>query len=170
MQTYISQLLEDLENASQNPVKIPDYKILNPNHPAIDYGLDYIVGWECAPYISMADAFGIAAEAFPPPEQLNEEQAEQLINAILKLWEVNNIIADFLEIMPPTIVIYRVLRKKWQESKIQLLSEGYLHLEFCSYEPQECPWGIDFCYCKNQEWNNDDFDMTKDSPKNDFPF
>jgi len=42
MQSYVSQLLEDLELASQKPVPIPDYKLLNPNHPALDYeGLGY---------------------------------------------------------------------------------------------------------------------------------
>lgn len=173
MQTYLSQLLEDLELASQKPIEIPDYTLLNPNHPAVEYGLDYIVAWECAPDLPMSEAFGFPAEAFPPPEQLTEEQAAQLNTAILKLWEVNNIIADLPEVLPAQQVVYGEFRKKWQESTIQLLPEGHLHLEFCYYVQNECPWGMDFCTCKNEDWYNEDIeDMNNPVEKNpdDLPF
>jgi hypothetical protein len=170
MQTYLSQLIEDLELASQNPVEVPDYKLLNPNHPAIEYGLDYIVAWECAPDVPMPEAFGFPLEAFPPHEQLTEEQAEQLNNAILKLWEANRIIADLPARLPSQLVLYKELRLKWQEQTVRFLPDGNMHLEFCYYVHGECPWGMDFCTCKDEEWYNDSLDMGAETEESELPF
>ncbi len=126
--------------------------MLNPDHPAIDYGLDYIVAWECAPDEQMPDVFGINAAAFPPPEKLTEEQALRINQAILKLWEVNHILADLPEKLPSHLILYRELRKKWQEDTIRIMPGGNMHLEFCYYVPEECPWGMDFCTCKDADW------------------
>lgn len=169
MQTYISQLLEDLELATQKTIPIPDYTLLNPNHPAVEYGLDYIVAWECAPQESMSSAFGISSEAFPPPEMLTEEQAEKVCTAILKLWEANRIIADLPKTLPASTIVYGVLRDRWQGEGIQLLPEGHLHLEFCYYEPEHCPWGMDFCMCKDFDWHKDDNAMPEINPDEDHP-
>jgi hypothetical protein len=165
MEQYISQLLEDIEQAAAHKLECPDYTLLYPDHPAIAYGLDYIVAWECAPDIPMAEAFGIPAEAFPPPEQLTEEQAGKLNEAILKLWTVNNMYANLPEKLPSQVILYRSLRKQWQEGTVRLLPEGNTGIGFCSYVVGECPWGIDFCTCKDEDWYNEDIDM--DDFKND---
>lgn len=170
MQNYISQLCEDLELASQKPVEIPDYKLLNPNHPAVDYGLDYIVAWECAPDTPIHEAFGFPVEAFPPPEQLTEAQATQLNEAILKLWEANNVIADLPTRLPSQLVLYKELRLKWQDSTVRLLPDGEMHLDFCYYVEGECPWGMDFCTCKDQDWYKESGDMDIDTPEGELPF
>jgi len=176
MQTYITQLIEDLTYRTNNPVAPPDYKLLHPNHHALEpqYGgmLDYIVSWECAVDEPMAKVFGIAPEAFPPPEQLTEAQATQVNEAILALWAAHRIIADYPSEVP-ALVLYRVLRNSWAEDGVQLITGGSMHKEFCNYYPEECPWGTEFCACKNEDWYNEDVeDMNNSVEKNpdDLPF
>jgi len=149
MQHYLDQLLADLAQAAEQPLPIPDYKLLNPDHPALEYKLDYIVAWETAPDLPMPEAFGLAAEALPPPEMLTEAQADQLNAAVLKLWEVNSLFAVLPETRPPPLVVYRELRHKWLHDTIRLLPDGCSHLEFCAYNVSECPWGPEFCSCQH---------------------
>ena len=148
MQNYISQLLSDLENAKKNIPPPVDYKLLYPDHPAFSYGLEYIVEWEMAPDSSMDDLFGIKAEQLPPDDKLSEGQAEQLVQAILELWGTFNIGADIPNEDIPALLIYKVLRNRWETGTARYMSEGMTHLEFCHYVPEECPWGMEFCQCK----------------------
>lgn len=177
MEKYISQLLEDLNQAAKQPIEPPNYALLNPDHPALEpqYGgiLDYIVAWETAPDEPMEKVFGIVAEAFPPPEQLNELQAQQVNEAILKVWEANSIFAVLPEILPSQLILYRELRKKWQTGTVRLLAKENTHINFCYYVHNECPWGMDFCTCKNEDWYNEDVeDMNNSVERNpdDLPF
>ena len=165
MEQYILQLTEDLNKAAQTKLQAPDYTLLYPDHPAIEYGLDYIVEWECAPDERMADVFGISNEAFPPMEMLNEAQAEKLNQAILALWRANDIYADFPEKLPSQLILYRELRKKWLEGSIRIMSEQTMTtIEFCSYNAETCPWGVDFCTCKDAEWYQSDTDIENFTP------
>jgi hypothetical protein len=167
MQTYINQLVEDLNEKAQTKIEVPDYKALNPNNPALKAGLDYLVAWETAPYLTYFEVFGIANEAFPPVEKLNEEQAKQVVEAIVNLLEVNNIEVGFPENIPSYSILYFELRKEWQGRKMRIMpdDDGTI-IDFCHYNGETCPWGMDFCTCKDEEWYNSDYEM-RDYSKDD---
>jgi hypothetical protein len=153
MQNYISQLLTDMKAAEQNLPTNVDYSLLHPEHPAADYGLNFLVEYEMSPRHSMDDLFGIKAEQLPPDDKLTDEQVKQLTDAILELWAAYNIVADFPEVVPLR-TLYNVLKDYWTNETTQYVSEGRIHLEFCHYVPEECPWGSDYCTCK--EFANED--------------
>jgi hypothetical protein len=158
MQKYVTQLLEDLAAAKGNLPPKPNVRVLYPDHPALDFGLDYIAEWECAPSVRMNDLFGIDAVVFPDANKLSDEQLSQLIEAILELWATFH----FEAVIPdetPLNLVYSALVKKWREDPVQYVSEGVSGLEFCHYEPTECPWGMEHCSCK--DFDDDDFDMDK---------
>ena len=158
MQKYINQLVADLKAAKNNIPEKPNVRVLYPDHPALDYGLDYIAEWECAPEGSMNNLFGINAVVFPDAAKLSAEQMEELSYTILELWAAFNFAAEFPDEVPVHLV-YTELVKKWRESSVQYTSSGTWHLEFCHYEPSECPWGMEYCTCK--EFADDDMDMEK---------
>jgi hypothetical protein len=147
MQNYVSQLLSDMKAAEKNLPTNVDYSLLHPEHPAADAGLNFIIEYEMSPRHTMDDLFGIKAEQFPPEAKLTDEQIEQLTDAILQLWAAFNILADFPDVVPLR-TLYTVLLKRWTEETTQYVSEGHIHLEFCDYEPERCPWGNDYCTCK----------------------
>jgi hypothetical protein len=158
MQKYVEQLVADLDAAKANRPEKPNVRVLYPDHPALDYGLDYIAEWECAPQIPMNDLFGIDAVVFPDAERLTDAQVEQLVDAILSLWGYYNFAADVYDDVPIHLV-YKALVNKWKNKPVQYVSEGVSHLEFCDYEPERCPWGMEYCRCKDFE--DDDMDMEK---------
>jgi hypothetical protein len=160
MQTYINQLLADLEAAKtrQRPEQ-PDYGVLYPNHPAADpqYDgeLDYIIGWEMGNRYMPAELFGIPPEAFPASERLTSEQIVSLCDAILSLWESYHILVSFPE-KADAAVLYKWLVNEWKtggenEEGFPLMEEGgHWHLETCHYDPTDCIWG-EACTCKDYE-------------------
>jgi hypothetical protein len=55
----------------------------------------------------------------------------------------------------PQTILYRELRKEWQEGTIRISSNDYggmSRIEFCYCNVETCPWGMDFCSCKDEEW------------------
>ncbi|WP_338765167.1 hypothetical protein WAF17_01095 [Bernardetia sp. ABR2-2B] len=173
MQQYINQLVEDLDEKSQTKIEAPDYTLLNPDHPAIEYGLDYLVAWECAPDLTYSEVFEIPNEAFPPAKMLNDKQAKQVFDAIVNLLRVNNIELSLPECLPSFLVLYRELRREWKEGSIRIMpdDDGRTHIDFCHYNGKTCPWGMDFCTCKDEDWYNEDYDIDNFSTNDeDLPF
>lgn len=146
---YIPVLLEDLAAAKS---RVPDV----PKCLYDDYGpeLSYVVEWERAPYRKMSELFGIPKEAFPPVEQLNESDLKKIVEAVLDLWQAFNFVAELPDRLPARWA-YKVLVERWDE-EVQYLSEGTMHIEFCSYETQSCPFPKEFCMCKNIIFSDDD--------------
>ncbi len=160
MEKYVNQLIEELEKLKANKPDKPNVNILYPDHPALDYGLDYIAEWECAPMVPMAELMGFGQENLPIVDRLTESQALAINEKILDVWLVFNFYADFPDGLPE-LTKYKIIRKRWGED-VQYISEGMCHFEFCDYNPESCPFGIEYCSCKDIE----PFDMDDMKPLN----
>ena len=147
MEKYVAQLLEELEKLKANKPDKPNVHVLYPDHPALDYGLDSLVEWECAPMMPMAKLMSFAQENLPVVEKLTEKQAAAISHKILDVWREFNFYADFPDGLPE-LIKYEILRKRWGED-VQYVSDGMMHFEFCDYEPDNCPFGIEYCSCKD---------------------
>ncbi|MEM6321234.1 MAG: hypothetical protein AAF960_26490 [Bacteroidota bacterium] len=158
MGKYVQQLLENLEHIKKVPPPQTDYANLYPNHPALEYGLDYIVEWEMAPQVSMNELFQFEAANFPPAEKLTSPQMQALVDKILEVWAAFNFWATLHEGLPIDKV-YTVLAKFWKEEPVTYVSEGHCELELCNYVVENCPWGEAFCDCKKNLAEMEDFEM-----------
>ena len=147
MEKYVRQLLTDLQEAKSRKPEKPNVRVLYPDHPAIEFGLDYIAEWEMNPYIPIPELLGIQTIEFPNVEKLTKIQIEELVDGILELWQEFNMYADFPNKLPVDIK-YKVLLSYWNES-VQYISKGILHISFCNCIPEECPFGISYCTCKD---------------------
>ncbi|MFT5618430.1 MAG: hypothetical protein ACI85I_001663 [Arenicella sp.] len=158
MENYVKQLLSDLEESKNNWHAPASAKIMYPDHPAMDYGLDFIAQWESAPYLPMYELFGMEKEALPPTEKLTDSQQVSLCDAILDLMITYHIRPH----IPPAPVdlVYTHLRKLWQNCEVQHLAEGQLNLDMCDFEPENCFWGKEICDCK--DFMMDEFEKPKD--------
>jgi hypothetical protein len=164
MKNYINQLLDDLKQAEQNIPPTPNYKLLYPDHPAHDFGLEYIVAWECTPEQPMQELFGIPPEAFPPPEKLTRTQMKSLNQGIIDLWAAFGIGVDIPD-KATILQCYKVFTKSWKEDGIQYFSPemgGFSSMSFCNSDVETCSWEK-FCSCKKyvKEWEKDYEDFTK---------
>ncbi len=139
MQTYIIQLIEDLTEVSKTRLEAP-YKSFDTDKVATDNSYFHI--------------FGIPNEAFPPMEMLNENQAKQLVEAMVNLLKVNEVSLNFPERLPPYKILYRELRREWHEGIFLILpTDSYtmVGIDFCHCNGETCPWGMEYCACKDRE-------------------
>ncbi len=161
MQRYIEQLIEDILEAKKTP-RPP--KMFLPQELEMFRGPEeYLHGKQ----YEIGKLFGLEKKQFPPIEKLNERQIKLLVKEIIKLWEVFNFIPDFPEGLPEKIK-YNIL-VEYLEHKTTYVSEGNNHFEFCTYDPESCPFPEEFCTCKDFEIDDDDMDMT-DNDENSSPF
>ncbi len=144
MNRYLSQLLEDLAELAETPPPAPYVDGADEDELAI---MRHVLEWEQAPLQPVEDIMSIGKEAFPPAERLTEPQIESLIAAITHLWASRNWQPDFLRDDIPAALRYKLLVDKWDEPS-QYISGGTMHVEFCSYRPDECPFGERYCFCK----------------------
>lgn len=160
MQHYLNQLLADLRDRHDKQPPPLDYRLLHPQYADVPDEMKYAVEWEQAPEQTFEQLLGLSADVFPPAEQLTETQMLALLEGICDLWAAWRIFPDPVLKEVPVENAYRVVRVYWREQSIIYVSEGNTHLEFCHYEPAECPWGSAYCSCKDFDYDVDeDTDM-----------
>lgn len=98
------------------------------------------------PRITMFDHFGFEPEQFPPAEKLTDEQLEQLKVTICRLWAAYNFTPVFPDETPGRI-IYPLLLERMRKPAM-VFKNGNMGIEFCDYEPEHCPFGLEWCSCK----------------------
>lgn len=185
MQKYISQLIEDLQATILNRWRIrpPHYyemgvneRWLDPpkgyNGPPLGFGHDeeqkegylaqlefektqaevenYIAGETAA---NMYGYFGFSPDQFPLAQKIEEKQLKLLCDTICRLWSAYNYTPVFPEKTPPQIP-YPILINAMHEPRMQI-NRGHIGIEFCYYEPKDCPFGDAACDCKTllEEYN-----------------
>lgn len=169
MELYLTQLLSDLHTATlarwrQSPPHFykaglrdamhepPDGYIDDPSKNTmpddIYASINEIEKWQQEkPAISMYDLFGFSAYQFPPAEQLTEEQARAMVKALVRLWVAYN----FLPTVPtrtPARVFYPVMLAHMAKPA-KVLEHGVNGIEFCHFSPENCPFGSEYCDCKD---------------------
>ncbi len=102
---------------------------------------------EEVPAITMFDHFDLRPEGFPPAERLADAQLADLVTALRRLWATFNFTAVLPDGLPARLA-YPVLLTRMAEPAM-LMAFGHIGIEFCHYEPTECPWGPEWCDCKN---------------------
>ena len=69
------------------------------------------------------------------------------MDALVRLWVAYN----FLPTVPqktPALIFYPVILARMAEPAM-LMEHGVNGIEFCYYNPEECPFGAEFCDCKD---------------------
>lgn len=169
MKRYLLQLIEDLRAAKQLAPKQKPRDEMNEEEfwdELIE--IDRIIDEE--PDQPLHNIFGIDPQSFPTPEKLTNQQAQLLSAEILELWAAFNIDAVYPENFPLE-KLYPLLVAKFKEPYLHF-PMGMTSIEFCNYEPKECPFGEEYCMCK--EWSfdaQDDFsDEVEKSDPDSLPF
>ncbi|MDA3894057.1 MAG: hypothetical protein PF517_20555 [Salinivirgaceae bacterium] len=161
MQNYINQLVSDLQNAQHHarPAKME----LPPELEFVRGAEEYLHG-ELYP---MGKLFGLENMQFPPADRLNAAQLELVVNEFKALWEAFNLYPDFPEGLPNAIQ-YKLM-VEYLNYETSYVTDGANHIEFCSYMPDECPFPLEFCQCKNLN-DDTDYDMPIQDNDSEQPF
>jgi len=146
MQKYINQLIEDLRAAKKYAPVQKDRLLMSDTEITEELEeIDRIIDEE--PDKPLHNIFGIDPIVFPPLEKLTDKQAQQLAEEILALWGAFNIEAVYPGNFPKN-KLYPLLIRKFKEP-FMYFPAGQTGIEFCHYVPEECPFGNEFCMCKD---------------------
>jgi len=142
MQNYLIQLITDLHKSAE---KVPQSRI-----PEGEFDPEYMMELEESGEKPMSHWFGLEKEQFPPSERLSEEQLEMMATEFEKLWKAYSFYPDFPDGLPAKRR-YELMRD-YLEHPTQHWPGGWEHhFEFCDYDPSHCPFGDEFCRCREYD-------------------
>lgn len=147
MDRYIHQLVEDIKMAAKR--KRPPKMELDPELEVVRGAEEYLYGTA----YKLSTLLGLNKNAFPPTEKLNDKQLDQLATEIEYLWSGFNFYPVFPDDLP-AIYRYKLLLSKW-DTEVQYISTGNIHIEFCDYDTENCPFPKEYCTCLDFEEDDD---------------
>jgi hypothetical protein len=140
---------EEDSGTPDNPV--PDDKPLSTADLEVEKTMAEMEQWrDEAPPVqqNMFYHFGFTPEQFPPPEQLSDADLDALSVLLCRLWAAYNFTAVVPE-KAPGRVVYPLLLERMHKPTF-VMTRGCIGIEFCHYEPSECPFGAEWCSCKDE--------------------
>ena len=132
MKRYIVQLIEELELAQAKAQNMMQLVTLNNfDEEYTPFSESEFTGYRVSELIGMEEYL------FPNTEYLDENEAFQLVNAIIRLWNSYGLNPLFMEGLPPKLK-YSQLKNYLKEEVFP--SEGEIvDVEVCDYLPHHCP-------------------------------
>jgi len=97
------------------------------------------------PQRTLGEHVGLQIDSFPLSSDLSNSQMNLLINALEELYEICGVLLDLPNKLP-LIDCYEFYLEALH-TKLDLIPGGFLHIEFCEYEPNNCPFGTEHCQC-----------------------
>ncbi len=94
---------------------------------------------------NIREIMGLQAEQFPSADYWSEDEAAQLVTALVYLLKHYNLYADYPSNLPSRMAYSTLVGAL--EKYAPILPYGEWHLEFCHYDPAECPFGEAYCSC-----------------------
>jgi hypothetical protein len=96
---------------------------------------------------SMFARFGLQSLQFPPVEHFTEEELAALVLKLMRLWAVYNFTAVFPDALSNEWR-YKTLLKRMLKSA-NFINYGHIGIEFCYYNPKDCPFPLKYCGCRD---------------------
>lgn len=151
MQLYISQLIEDIAAASRSENSIKPV-VQEDSFEAHIAEVERFISGEG--YEPLRSILGLEEIQFPPVERLTDQQMESVVFAFKNCLFSWNVSAELPENIP--VSLQYTLLVSTLSKNICVQDTGFIHLEFCNYCPEECPFGEEYCECKKFDFSQDD--------------
>jgi hypothetical protein len=143
IQKYIEQLAEDMRETAEmkrNQASLINKTVSTDLHPRDD--ISWITEYMNGPKDKISAIVGIDTSLLPADDLLSDEQTGLLVPEMVSLLNAFNFCLDFPQnndlIVPPRLY-YRALREKWDSEQV-IAGLYVIHLEFCGYDEQNCPF------------------------------
>jgi hypothetical protein len=120
--------------------------------PEGEFDPDYMMELEEMEEQPMSEWFGLSKELFPAPDRLNPDQLTLMADEFEDLWAAYSFDPYFPDGLPAKRR-YELMRD-YLDHKCAHWPGGWIHtFEFCNYEPENCPFGEEYCRCKDFEYD-----------------
>jgi hypothetical protein len=143
MQTYITQLIEDIQASTDKAKQTINKQLIGENFEAHMEEFERYMRGEGKQRIRKI--IGLKKEDFPPADRLTEEQLNAVSHALLECtynWNISIDLPDGL----PAVLKYNLLVHSLKY-KVVIVNSGFIHLELCHYDSEACPFGLEYCRC-----------------------
>ena len=96
----------------------------------------------------MSEWFGLEKELFPPSEMLTAEELRLIADEFEELWGAYSFLPEFPDGLPDKRRYE--LMCEYLDHRCNYWPGGWRqHFTFCDYEPANCPFGIEYCHCRD---------------------
>lgn len=138
MKRYIEQLIEDLREAAlQAPGDPFDDENLDIEE-ALDMELEEVERFTSGPHEKLSYILGVPKNHLPVPDRLKDEEMGLIVPELISLLNAYNFLPEYPKEIP-SAMLYRALYNIWDDEFV-LMSFGTIHIEFCDYDEEECPF------------------------------
>lgn len=141
MEKHVTLLIEKIRESALNSNK-------SQKTGQIESADDEIPDMEGSEEKPMHIWFGLDPALFPSSEQLSDDQIELLTGELYRLWEAYHFWPDFPELLPQRRRYELMVRKL--QAEVEYWPVGTWFIEFCEYDPENCPFGEEYCWCKTE--------------------
>ena len=141
MDKYVAQLVEMIREAHENK---PEPRIFQ----SFEEEMQDVESFLVESHTSLEFHFGISQDYFPPVEKLEEKHFDILVPEILSLWDTFRYLTSFPEKLPSRLKYQRLREELKKNHPLVKGTNGMIGIEWCHYDPKECPFPFDYCSCK----------------------
>jgi len=150
MNRYVEQLIEDLVNAEAAQIAIRSHldilgecELSECEEEDEEDSIDFT---KTAP---LSQIIGFNKEVFPPEDKLSDDHIERILKQLTLVLDNFNFFLDFPNFVDSRLKYKMILDILDDETTF---SNAFVtNLEFCDYDYDTCPFGIDLCQCKLYE-------------------
>ncbi len=157
MKRYIEQLVDDLRKAAENAPHLKNViQNLSPDEE-FDRNIEDVERFVRGENEKLSDILGIPLIMLPLEDKLSDQQVELIVNELINLLNAWNFYPDFPENVPDKLK-YKALLGVW-ESEQTYMRSGHMHIEFCDYDRENCPFPG---YCRSCDDFSSEIDDMED--------
>ncbi len=147
MDNYIKQLLKDIDAriaVAPPPIGMVIGENVYPisDSTTLEESLGEAERYVSAPPAKLGDQLKFTINEFPRATLLNTKQLTVLTQALENLWLAWHLVPDFPKGLP--VAMKYNLMRDYLEKEIVLVKVGEVHIEFCEYDYDNCPF-IGYC-------------------------
>ena len=96
---------------------------------------------------SMFYKIGLSPEQFPPVSMLTAEAVSALVLKLLRLLAAYNFEVSLPKLLPDSLRYETLLKRMLKPA--MFAKRGLIGIEFCYYNPDDCPFPNEYCSCKD---------------------
>lgn len=165
IEQYVNQLIEDLNNATEKIISKPDI----PDNIDIRSVKDMAELIE-NPFLTIEELTGISQNAFPDHIDMDGIQTRKVLKAMLELMDAFKIKIHYPAELPFEMK-FEAFREGWDTTYVKHLPYSGDDVDFCTDDPQTCPYG-EYCDCGKEIDFSDDGppDLINDDDDFELPF
>lgn len=155
---YLDQLIKDIREAAKDAPEDKTQDEALSEEESFRKHIESVEEYIYGDPVKISTVTGIEKKSLPRPGQLNDKQKAKLAAELESLLNHYHFFPDFPQNYPDHLK-YKFLRDTWDD-KHQYITSGESHIEFCEYDPDNCPFPG---YCNTCEEIEKDFNKNEEA-------